>query len=887
MLGKVLLWPLRWGLWTLMRFLFSLRYRVTVIGKDEVFAKPGPYLILPNHPAFVDPPLLITNLWPAFQMRPLLLETNFQNPIMAPFGRLLRSIRMPSIDGASAESRRRAEAAVVEVAVALNAGENVILWPGGRLSRDGSERIGGARTAADVLAAMPNVTVVLARTRGLWGSMFSFADREPFLLSSLFTGLALWASNLFLFAPRRRVTVTLEAFTRENRTEPTREAVNHWLEEWYNADTPREAPTYVRRHLLFSPRTHTFPPPPAPREFDLSQVKPETRVAIAHFIEDKTHRPVGDAEDRAETTLAQLGMDSLDAMDVTLSVEQRFGFTGEGVPKTLGDLWALAEGLQEKAPPKPAPAGWLDVPTDDSALSILGETIPAAFLNQAFTRPKMLIIADDVSGSLTYERLLIGVAVMAARFRELPAPNVGLMLPASVGCDLAFLGISIAGKVPVVLNWTTGPANLAHAVKLAGLTHVVTSKAFVDRVQVEIPGAKMLFLEDVRGEVGKFEKLRRLLAVRWFPSATRRRMLASLPNDPHAPAVILFTSGSEKAPKAVPLSHANIICDQRGCIEALKLTRRNSAIGFLPMFHSFGLTVTGLLPLFVAVRIVHHPDPTDASGIVRKIAAYRPTVVAGTPTFMGFILDRAKPGDLDSLRVVIVGAEKCPPHVFAKAKQLAPNAEVLEGYGVTECAPVVSVNRPGNIKSGTIGEPLPGVEVCVTDLESGQVLPRGRMGMLHVAGPTIFAGYLGHDGPPPFEQLDGKPWYITGDLAELDPSGAIVFHGRLKRFLKAGGEMISLPALEEPFAQKYPPTDDGPRVAVEGIETDDCRRVVLFTTEDLTVRDANALLQAEGFRGVMRIDQVQKIEKLPLLGTGKTDYKVLRKLIEQDMGKTV
>jgi long-chain-fatty-acid--[acyl-carrier-protein] ligase len=170
----------------------------------------------------------------------------------------------------------------------------------------------------------------------------------------------------------------------------------------------------------------------------------------------------------------------------------------------------------------------------------------------------------------------------------------------------------------------------------------------------------------------------------------------------------------------------------------------------------------------------------------------------------------------------------------------------------------------------------------VTDVETKDALPRGQRGMLHVAGPIVFPGYLGHNGPQPFEEFDGKRWYITGDLAELDHSGAIVFHGRLKRFLKAGGEMISLPALEEPFAKKFPPTDDGPRVAVEGIETSDGRRIVLFTTEDISLRDANALLQAEGLRGVMRLDDVKKMDKLPVLGTGKTDYKVLRGMIEKE-----
>lgn len=889
MLGRALLWPIRWMMWATLRVLFTLRYRARVVGKPNVFKKPGPYLILPNHPAYVDAPLVIVQLWAAFQMRPLLLETNFQNPIMGPFGFLLRGIAMPDITKSSAESRVRAEAAVAEIVAALKRGENIVLWPSGRLSRDGSERLGGARTAAEVMAAVPEATVVLARTRGLWGSMFGYADREPHMLPALFRGLGLWAANLFLFAPRRPVTITLEAFAPEERPEATRgpnnrEAVNKWLEEWYNADTPRETPTYVPRHFLFSPRTHEFPPPPPPKEFDLSKVKPETKTVVAHVLEEKIKRPLTVAENRAETTFAQLGLDSLDAMDVTYQVEQHFGFNSEIVPRSIGELWALAEGLQEKMPPKPPPPGWLD-PVPDGPLTIPGETVAEAFLNQAFPHRERLIVADDIAGGLTYEKLIIGVSVMASRFRAIEAPNVGLMLPASVGCDLAFLGLHLAGKLPVVLNWTTGPANLAHAARLAGFTYVITSKAFVDRVQAEVPGAKFLFLEELRAGIGTLEKLRRLLCVRYFGGWTRKNLLANLSRDPNKPAVILFTSGSEKAPKAVPLTHSNILTDQRACIEALRITGNNSAIGFLPMFHSFGLTVTGLLPLFVGVRIVHHPDPTDAGALVRKIVAYKPTLIAGTPTFLGFILDRAKPGDLDSLRMFIVGAEKCPPQMFEKAKRLAPNAEILEGYGITECSPVVSVNRPGAVKPGTIGAPLPGVEVRVAgvDLEhnkpTDEALPQGKMGMLLVAGPTVFPGYLGSE-PAPFKEIDGKKWYVTGDLAELDPTGAIIFHGRLKRFLKAGGEMISLPALEEPFAKKYPPTDEGPRVAVEGIETHDGRRIMLFTTEDISLREANALLQSEGFRGVMRLDDVKKLDKLPVLGSGKTDYKVLRAIIE-------
>lgn len=879
-----MLWPIRWLVWAVFRFVLWCRYRVTVVGIDEARQRPGPYLILPNHPAYVDPANVLLRLWPVFRMRPMLLETNFQNPFLAPIAWLLRAIKVPDVVTASADARQRAEGAVGAVIDALKAGENVILWPSGRLQRNGQERVGGSRTVADVLAAVPNVTVVLVRTRGLWGSLYSWArGHSPGLGKSALQGIGLLFANLFVFTPKRKVSITLEAFPTDKRPQPTRDAINRWLDTWYNADTggKPEKPTFVPFHFLFGPRTFEFPPPRAAAELDLSKVKPETKAAVAEIVGEKIKRPLADAESTADTTFMQLGLDSLDAMDVALQVEQRFGFTGDAVPATIGQLWALAEGLVEKAPPKPPPPAWFAEPADKLSPEIVGDTLPEAILHRAIRQLKNVIAADDLAGAITYEKLLIGSTAMSHRFLRIAAPNVGLLLPASVACDLAFIGLHIADKLPVVLNWTTGPANLAHAAKVMGLTHVVSSKAFIDRVQVEVPGTQFVFLEDLRADIGKLELLRRLVAIRLFPGWLVRRNLGRLRNDPDAPAVVLFTSGSEKAPKAVPLTHRNILSDQRAALEALNLKRTDSGLGFLPMFHSFGLTVTGLLPLVTGVRIVHHPDPTDAGALVRKIAAYKPTLVAGTPTFMSYILDRAKPGDLDSLRMIVVGAEKCPPAVFDKVKQLAPRAEILEGYGVTECSPVVSVNRPGHVKPGTIGEPLPGVEVCVTDLETNEVLPRGTMGMLHVAGPIVFPGYIGHDGPPPFADFGGKHWYVTGDLAELDPTGAIVFHGRLKRFLKAGGEMISLPALEEPFAKKYPPTDTGPRVAVEGIETPDGRRIVLFTTEPMTLREANALLQQEGFRGVMRLDDVKKLDALPVLGTGKTDYKVLRAMIKE------
>jgi acyl-CoA synthetase (AMP-forming)/AMP-acid ligase II len=494
-------------------------------------------------------------------------------------------------------------------------------------------------------------------------------------------------------------------------------------------------------------------------------------------------------------------------------------------------------------------------------------------VHQALAHRSEAAAADDLSGVVTYERLLLGARLMSKRFAALPGEAVGLMLPASVAADTALLALLWAGKLPVLLNFTTGPVNLNHAAKVMKMTRVVTSRKFIDRLGLQIEGVEYVYLEDLRKDIGKVEGLLALLRLRFLSSS----ILASLPRpNPDSPAVILFTSGSEKAPKAVPLTHRNILTDVKAGASALGFKRGDILLGFLPPFHSFGLSGNIVLPLVGGVRVVHHADPTDAAGLARKIAAYKPTLLLTTPTFFSYILNAAHPGDLDSLRFVITGAEKCPESLFARAKEIVPHTILSEGYGITECSPVVSVSRPGNLRPGTIGQPLDGVAALVVDADTMQPLPSGQRGLLLVSGDTIFPGYLHYDGPSPFHQHDGKRWYITGDLASIDTEGFIHFAGRLKRFLKAGGEMISLPALEEPLATAWPPGENGPQVAVEGIETPNGRKIVLFTTTEIKLTDANALLAKSGFRGIMRLDEVRKLDHLPVLGTGKLDYKVLR-----------
>lgn len=861
------------------RPLTRLRYRIQIEGLDRLRKLRGPVLVLPNHPGHIDPVLVMTQLGAEVPLRPLVVSFMYRPLFLLPLMKFIHALEVPDLVQHSASAREQVEPLIDTVVEGLDRGEKFLIYPSGRIERNGLEQIGSTRAVPDILARRPNTTIVLVRTVGVWGSMttFAFTGKEPSLPEKFLRALGILAANLIFFTPRRRIKMTIEIVDPKTVPGFSREKFNPWLEAWYNRELSTE-PVYVPYHFWFDPRTFDYPRPKGGLDVPLEKITPATRQAVLDILEEKLKRPLTDDEKKPATLLEKLGFDSLDRMDFAQTIEQRFGFRSDQIATTVGELWALAQGLVEadqRAPVKVPEIWQAPRANSEAAFSVPAPTILEAFVRQALAHPNEAAAADDLSGVVTCARMLTGARLMAKRFITLPGEAVGLMLPASVAADTAFMALLWARKLPVLLNWTTGPVNLNHAAKVMRIRRVITSRKFIDRLGVKIEGVEYVFLEDLRKSIGKPEAVATLLGIRFFPG----KVLAGLPPiDPNDTAVVLFTSGSEKAPKAVPLTHRNILTDVEAGASALAFKRGDILLGFLPPFHSFGLSGNIVLPLVGGVRVVHHADPTDAAGLVRKIAAYKPTLLLTTPTFFSYILNAAagRPSDLASLRVIVTGAEKCPDTLFARAKEITPHAILSEGYGITECAPVVSVSRHDNLRPGTIGQPLEGVEVLVVDPDSMKPLPTGQRGLLLVHGATIFPGYLHYDGPSPFHEHDDKRWYITGDLARVDAEGFIHFAGRLKRFLKAGGEMISLPAIEEPLASAHPPGENGPQVAVEGIETPTGRRIVLFTTTELKLAEANALLTKAGFRGIMRLDEVRHVDKLPLLGTGKIDYKVLR-----------
>ena len=498
---------------------------------------------------------------------------------------------------------------------------------------------------------------------------------------------------------------------------------------------------------------------------------------------------------------------------------------------------------------------------------------------QVRTAPAQPLLADRAS--LRSRRdILMGALILASRLRKLPGERLGIMLPAAPAVVTVWLAALLAGKTPVLFNWTVGEANLGHCIRITGVSHILSATPLQERLERQgLPLSALpvqwVLLDKLAASLTLREKLCGALKARMLRNCKKYAVPET--------AAVLFTSGSESLPKAVPLSHANLLANARDIVEVLHLEPNDSVLAMLPPFHSFGLMVNMVLPLSLGIRAAFHPNPTETGPLAAMVRDYRLTLMAAPPTFLAAVLDRAEGTEnLASLRCAFVGAEKCQDHVYRAFAAQCPQAALCEGYGVTECSPVVSVNRPGNIVGGTIGHAMPSVHLALVREEDGEIRGRaeaGQTGMLLVRGPSIFNGYLG-DAPSPFVEFEGHTWYRTGDLVCMDQDGRLTFQGRLKRFVKVGGEMISLPQIEnvllEAFGRHADAPQEGPALAVEATPEESGSAVVLFTPLALTLAEVNAALRGAGLSSLYAVKRIVPVEAIPLLGSGKTDYRALK-----------
>ncbi|NLF40098.1 AMP-binding protein, partial [bacterium] len=730
--------------------LLWLRYRVEVRGLERIPRRRGT-LIMPNHPAEIDPVIVTALFWRRFTPRPVMLEDFYTIPGLNALFKVLRAIAVPNMEyGQSSFKLRRLEHSLESVITALEHGDNVLMYPAGRLWRQDHEVIGGASAMHMILQRIPDLPMVLVRTRGLWGSSFSWAfnNGRPSLAQAFGNGAKALLKNLIFFTPRRRVTITCEPAPPGFPRTGDKAAINAWLDAWYNAEGP-DALTLVP-YSLWSRTPPKIAQKGQAEEADLSRVPDAVKNAVSADIA-KMLKCDPAAVSAGKSLRADLGMDSLQLAEVVWWLDEKFGVTEIDLNEltTVGAVMAIAAGgtAGGEAHIEPAPKAWRIGAHRPLPAVAPGETIQEAFLRTCDRMGSCPACADDLSGVTTFRKLKTGALALADVVRELPGERVGVMLPASVAADVVILGVLLAGKVPVMINWTLGERNLQHVVDASGVTTVLSSYRFIERLDnVELAPVEpmLVFLEEVRRDR---ITLGAKLKAAWHARASAGRLLARYPCSSCSgddPAVILFTSGSENRPKGVPLTHHNILSNIRGALKAFPFSHRDVLYGFLPPFHSFGFTVSSIAPAVTGLLACHHPNPTEGRRLARGIAKWKPTLLCGTPTFIKGILRVASPKQLASMRYFVAGAEKAPDDLFDAVDRLGTGACVLEGYGITECSPVLTLNRPGDPRDG-VGLPLDGVELRIVNIDSREPLPPGQQGLVLARGPNVFNGYLEAD----------------------------------------------------------------------------------------------------------------------------------------------
>jgi acyl-[acyl-carrier-protein]-phospholipid O-acyltransferase/long-chain-fatty-acid--[acyl-carrier-protein] ligase len=479
-------------------------------------------------------------------------------------------------------------------------------------------------------------------------------------------------------------------------------------------------------------------------------------------------------------------------------------------------------------------------------------------------------VEDPLTGSLSYRRLLIGSAVLGRKLMPLAAVGeaVGVMLPNANGAAVTIFALMSAGRVPAMINFSAGAANVRSACKAASIKVIVTSRVFVEKARLSalvqaIEGdVRIIYLEDVRSTVTMSDKIRGLLD--W-----KRPLVKRQADDP---AAILFTSGSEGTPKGVVLSNANMLANAAQAEARIDFSRRDKVFNVLPVFHSFGLTVGLILPLVSGVQVYLYPSPLHYRIVPELIYGVNATILFGTDTFLAGYARSAHPYDFRSLRYILAGAE--PVKEATRRTYMEKfGLRILEGYGITETAPALALNTPMFNKFGTVGRLLPGMEAR---LEPVPGVDDG--GRLYVRGPNVMLGYLRVENPGHLERpADG--WHDTGDIVAIDDEGFITIKGRAKRFAKIGGEMVSLAAVEALAAELWPDALSGCTAVPDPRKGE--RLVLVTNRSDASRSQFLAFAKSKHAADMMVPADIIVVDKIPLLGSGKIDNMALSQLVRE------
>jgi acyl-[acyl-carrier-protein]-phospholipid O-acyltransferase / long-chain-fatty-acid--[acyl-carrier-protein] ligase len=483
---------------------------------------------------------------------------------------------------------------------------------------------------------------------------------------------------------------------------------------------------------------------------------------------------------------------------------------------------------------------------------------------------------DAMGTQASYRKVLTGAFVLGRYLAKFSEKQIGILLPNITVTALLFIGLQIFKKTAVFLNYSSGPKALTHAMDLADLNTIVTSKQFLERVKLSsslFEGRKMIYIEDLKEVLGIKEKLAGLISA-LFPGVYKKMTT----NEEKETAVILFTSGSEGVPKGVCLSHENIISNIQQALSRIDVREDDYFFNALPIFHSFGLTVGTILPLFAKAKVFLYANPLHYRIVPEVIYDEACTIFFGTNTFLNGYGRKAHPYDFHTMRYVYCGAEALNDAVFEKYAKTY-GVRVMSGYGATECSPVISMNSALQHEYGTVGKVLSGMEYKLAPA-TGIDGKDGTVGRFFVKGKNVMKGYLKNEKANHKYLVEDEGWYDTGDIVEVTPEGYLKIVGRLKRFSKVSGEMVSLTAVEDALTGIFGERKTAVVMAVED-ERKGEKLVLVTNYQEAELKPARERLREKGLPDLACPREIVYMKDIPKLGTGKVDYVKLKELLAE------
>jgi len=485
---------------------------------------------------------------------------------------------------------------------------------------------------------------------------------------------------------------------------------------------------------------------------------------------------------------------------------------------------------------------------------------------------KIAFIDRSTARNISYSQALLAALILSRRFRKLERGRIGIMLPTSSGGGLAVIGAVMAGRTPVMINYSTGAQkNCLYAKETCDFDVIVTAKALLEKTGCDqLPG--MVFIEDILDSLGAVEK-----GLAFAKSKLPRSMLKRLVGRSNldAPAVILFTSGSEKEPKVVQLTQRNILSNIDSFSAMMDIYGMDRLLAVLPYFHVFGLTINLWTPMCLGMTSITYANPLEFKTVARIIRENKPELLVGTPLFLEGYVKQSQPGDFASIKLTVSGADKCPEHLRELYRE-KHGIEIFEGYGTTETSPVISANPRSRNKPGSIGVPIPGTQIRIQNLDTGADCATGETGKILVKGDGVMQGYLNDVEESSLKIKSG--WYDTGDLGFLDEDGYIWHKGRLKRFVKIGGEMVSLVMVEETMNELTPLEVEC--CAVELPDSKRGSRIVGVTNAEIDQQDLSKRL-AKKIPNLALPKKYVLVREFPRMGSGKTDFRSLTEIVRE------